>query len=93
MFSHQVERPSSELSAPRISGSAPIGIGDVERAADVGAEEALRRDADDREGHALDRQASADDVRRAAVPPLPEAVADHRDRAVRPAAARIVGAA
>ena len=64
--------------------------GDVERPADVDAKELRRRHADDREGHALDGQRTADGVRRAAEAPLPEGVADDRDRTVRPAARPIV---
>ena len=89
-FSHQFERRSSELSLPRIERLGAERNRDVERAADVDAEEARRRDADDRERHALDRQRSADDVGRAAEPALPEGVADDRHRAIRAAAAPVV---
>ena len=64
--------------------------GDVERAPDVDAEEPGRRDADDRERHAFDHERPADDVRRAAEAPLPEGVADHRDRTIGSAAAPVI---
>jgi hypothetical protein len=62
----------------------------VERPAHVHAEEVRRRDADDRERHAFDRQRTADRVGRAAEPPLPEVVTDDRDGAIGAAAASIV---
>jgi hypothetical protein len=63
---------------------------DIEGVPDVGSEEASRRDADNRERHALERQRAADGVRRAAEAPLPEAVADDRDRSIRAAAPHVV---
>jgi hypothetical protein len=64
---------------------------DVEGTTDFRAEEVGRRDADDRERDALDGERVPDRVSRAAETALPEAVADHRHRAVGPAAADIVG--
>ena len=64
--------------------------GHVERAADVDAEELRRRDANDRERHAFHGQRAADRVGGAVEAALPEAVADDRDRPVRPATAAVV---
>jgi hypothetical protein len=64
---------------------------DVERAADVGAEEPARRDAHHGDGHAVERERAPDDVRGTAEAPLPERMADHRDGPVRPAAGPVVG--
>ena len=65
--------------------------GDVERPSDFRAEEFRRRDADDRERHAVDRDLLPDDVDRAAVFALPVRVADDGNRAVGTAAAPVVG--
>ena len=65
--------------------------GDVERAADGRAEEAGRRDPDDRERHAVQRQRAAEHVGRPAEAPHPERVADHHGRPLRSAVAAIVG--
>jgi hypothetical protein len=63
---------------------------DVERAADLHAEEARWRDADDREGHRVETNDAAEDVRSAAELPLPVCVADHGDGAVTSSSASIV---
>jgi hypothetical protein len=63
---------------------------DVERPSDVDAKEVGWRHADDRVGHAIDRQRLSDRICRATEPRLPEPVADDRNRPVRPAAARVV---
>ena len=63
----------------------------VERASDVGAEEPRRRHADDRDGHAIHNERSADDAGGAAEAALPEGVADHRDRPLGTATGAIVG--
>ena len=62
----------------------------VERAADLGAEERGRRDADDGERHAFDRDAAAEGGRRSSEAPLPEVVADHGDGPVGTQGAPIV---
>jgi hypothetical protein len=64
--------------------------GDVELPADFGTEELRRRDADDGVSHALDGQRLADRIGRAREAPLPEPVADHRDRSVGAAAPPVV---
>jgi hypothetical protein len=61
----------------------PDGNCDVERAADFGAEEFGRCDANDGHRDAIDRKRLADDVCSAAKAALPEAVTDHGDTAVR----------
>ena len=63
---------------------------DVVRAADLGAVEPRRRDADDRQRHAVHVHRAAEDARVAAEPALPVAVADHHDR-VRAGRAVVVG--
>ena len=90
MFSHQVERPSRELSLPRTSGSAPMGNPHVQRAPDLRSEEAPWQDANNGEGNPFDGDAAADDVVRAAVAPLPQVVADHRHRTIRATTAHVV---
>ena len=52
----------------------------VEVEADDRALEALRRDADDRQGHAVHAHGPADDIGRGGEPRLPERVGDHRHR-------------
>src|SRR5207237_8622485 len=64
---------------------------DVEGAADLRTEAISRRDANHGDRHAFDVQRAADRVGGAAKAPLPEAVADHGDRAVWTAAALVVG--
>ena len=56
---------------------------DVERATDLRAVELRRRDTDDRHGLTLDEQRSPDDVGIAAETPLPQAIAEDGDAAVR----------
>ena len=85
--SHQVDRASSHDSLPRTSGL-PIGR-DVEGAADVGPKKSGPV-TPDREPDPFEIE-RADRVGRAAELPLPEAVADDRDRAIRSAAARVIG--
>jgi hypothetical protein len=63
---------------------------DVERAAHLEAEEVVRRDADDRERHALDDDRLADHAGRSAVAALPERVADDGYGAVGAAAMTVV---
>ena len=77
--SHQLERRSSAR-GPRISVTVPIGTATSNVRPTSTPKNSRRRDADDREGHALDRQRSADRVGGAAEAPLPEGVADDRDR-------------
>ena len=64
---------------------------DVEGAADLQPEEFAGRDADDREGHAIEAEGPAERRGCAAELTLRVAVADHRDRPVRTAAGTIVG--
>jgi hypothetical protein len=69
------------------------GCGDAERRADVGPQEAGRRDADDGERLIAERQPAADDGRRRAIAIAPEGVTDDDDRAIGPTAtAHIIGA-
>ena len=63
---------------------------DVECAAHVGTEEARRRHANDGDWHAFDVERTADRVRGAPKPSLPEVVADHGNGTVRAAAAPVV---
>ena len=64
---------------------------DVDGAADFDAKELGRHYAHDRDRHAVDRHPRADHARGAVESPLPQAIADDGDRAVRSAARPIVG--
>ena len=92
MLSHQVD--STVEGALRAAQAHQVDRADrcrdVERAADGGAEEPGRHDADDRERHAIDRQRPADDAGIALKAALPEPLADHQRRPVGTAAAPIV---
>ena len=77
--------------APRITGSAPSG-----RATSNGWPTSTPKNSGGVtptivQRHAVDRQRRADHVRGAAESPLPEPIADDRDRAVRAAALHVVG--
>src|SRR6185369_5199504 len=63
---------------------------DVERTADNSSGKTRRRHSDDLERYAVDDQRLADNVRSAAEMTLPEVVANHCHRPVRPATANIV---
>ena len=89
--SHQVDRASSHDSLPRTSGSTPIGTATSKARPTSGPKKSgpvtpmiVNRDS-------FEIEPLADRVGRAAELPLPEAVADDRDRAIRSAAARVVG--
>ncbi len=62
----------------------------VECAADIETLELRRRHADDRDRCAVDDERCTDDAVSPCEAPLPESVADDRDRAVRPASGPIV---
>src|SRR5262249_14761002 len=62
----------------------------VERAADVGAEETARRDTDDRDGNAFQREGPPDRRRITLETALPERIADHHHGSGRAAAGTIV---
>ncbi len=62
----------------------------VRPAADVGPEKTRRHDAHNRERDAIDRLGPANDIARAAVPPLPKRVTNDRDWPVQTAATAIV---
>ncbi len=65
--------------------------GHVQRSPHLDASKSWSHDADDGEGDALDGQGLADDIRRAAKSPLPERMADDRDRTVRTAVTSVIG--
>ena len=65
-------------------------VTDIERAPDLGAEEAGRCHADDRKRRAFDRHGHAENLRRSCEPALPQAVADYGGRAAGGASADIV---
>jgi hypothetical protein len=90
MFSHQLERASSECSRPPNERLGANRDCHIERSPDFRAEELGRCDSDNRVAHPLHHQRVADDIGASAEAPLPEAVADDGNRTVRPAAASIV---
>ena len=90
IFIHHCERPSRRLRSFRTSGSVPSGSA-MSNERPTSDRRTLRRDADDRERHALDQHGLAHDIGCAAVAPLPHRVADHRHGPRRSAATNVVG--
>ena len=92
---HHAQPPRRSPVQTRLAGAANERFDaerhrDIERLTDRQPEESRRRDADDRHGHAFERQRPSDHVSRAGEVLLPEGMADHHDRACRPAAAKVV---
>ena len=91
--STHVDRASSQLRGPWTMACVPIGTATSNDRPGRWAEERRRRDADDGERHAIERERPSDDAGFAAEAALPERVADDGDGAIRPAAALVVGGA
>ena len=75
---------------PRMIGSASSGNATSNALSDIEAPELRRRHADDRDRRAVDDERCTDDAVSPSEAPLPESVADDRDRAVCPASGPIV---